>query len=668
MSTKTNHEKLADLWANREERSRISSYGPEFVPWGGWSDDGLKKLYLSSLAVDPSHDDSWDEMKCWRLSLHAPSEDDVLVRSVESESPKAEPASRTAVDRYDDSGLGDAFVAAHPELIWNMTKNRWLRYDATKGIWRYFDEQEANAEIDRFLKRLQAEGEAALGKDKFSAGKLLGSQRTQEAVSKKIKTKHHIKQEQLDADPYLQVFANGVFDPRKPEAGMGPFDPKLYATRAVPLDYDPSAKHDRLADVLAALPDDAHEWYQLMAGQSMLGFQPAAEFAIFMYGPTASNGKSLHFNLMESTAGAYDDGSDKKTGYFGRPDQATLLSGENYDLVSFQGLRQAGIEELPDKQLQSSPFKRLIGTESFKGRQIYAAHETVSNRATIWITCNIFPTIDAQDAGVVRRIKVLPFDKKYVNTEVELATFPAGKAYLKDPSLKEAVEHDRGLKEAFLAFRMEGAIRWCATPADKRAQLEGNTPESVNRATLARVGQQDTLQTWIDDCIIFDATEDAQGNRLPAQNFCLTTDLFSSYTAHLKANGHAYGVKITTFQDRFELNGQVQARHLHKVRGRTSGLKQSLWENADGVSVRAGVTPAHVRGLRFRTELDDHEISAGLTADEVKRMKIVDILQQMQSAGITLEDLTADQSRPEVSHAAVEADDFDDEELAEFFS
>lgn len=626
MSSKTDiASQLAQLRA--EDGARMEIYHDLYRPYGGWDSDALKAAYLASLAGE---------------------EIDQIAASVSSKKPERG-ADRAKIDgdglipeRYDESGLGDAFVEAHPELIWNMTKRQWMRYDSDRGIWRFYDEQETNSIIDRFLQKVQKDGEEAFGKDDFAAGKRLGDQRTQDAVAKKIKAKHHIKQHQLDADPYRRVFANGVFDPRFPEKGMVPFDPALYSTRRVPLDYDPEATHDRLKDLLHPLPEDARDWFQLMAGQSMIGLQPAGEFAIFMYGPTAGNGKSVLFDIMEASLGKYVEDHEVHTGYFGRPDQSTLLAGDNYDLVGYQGLSQAGLEEMADKHIHASPFKRLVGTDSFKGRQIYGRPETVSNNSTIWITLNGLPSFDSSDQGVVRRIAVLPFEKKYVATERELADYPAGTAFPMDASLKTMAKSDKALHEAFLAYRMKGAIRWCATPDVDKARLERTFPASVQRATDRWIKREDTITGWIEDSIIFDPLKDKDGELLPPQHYCLTTDLFDSYSAWMKANGHSFGVKLSTFLDRFGQNRLVQLRSLESVRGRVGKLKRTPFDMADGSHKPAGTTPNHVKGIRFRTALEAHDIApvdSNLTADEAKKLALLDLLKQAEQMGISATDL-----------------------------
>jgi len=627
MSKKDLAAQLAKLRA--EEGDRMEIFHDLYKPFGGWDSDALKDAYLASLsgeeideAAAPTDTTGADRMK-------APVK-------------KAADGDGLIPERYDESGLGDAFVIAHPDLVWNITKRQWMRYDNKVGIWRFFDEQETNSIIDRFLKKVQRDGEEAFGKDDFAAGKRLGDQRTQEAVAKKIKAKRHIKQHQLDADPYRRVFANGVFDPRHPEKGMAPFDPELYSTRSVPLDYDPKATHPRLKDLLHPLPDDAHEWFQLMAGQSMIGLQPAGEFAVFMFGPTAGNGKSLLFDIMETSIGKYVDGHELHTGYFGRPDQATLLAGDNYDLVGYQGLSQAGLEEMADKHIHASPFKRLVGTDSFKGRQIYGRPETISNTSTIWITLNGLPSFDSSDQGVVRRIAVLPFEKKYVATERELALYPAGTAFPMDASLKTMAKTDRALQQAFLAYRMEGAIRWCATPDEDRARLERTFPPSVERATDKWIKREDTIAGWIEDSIIFDPTQDDDGARVPPTHYCLTTDLFDSYSAWMKANGHAFGVKLSTFLDRFGQNRLVQRHSLESMRGRVGKLTRSAFEMADGTQKPAGATPNHVKGLRFRTVLEAHDIArvdSNLTADEAKKFAVLDLLKLAEQMGVSAADL-----------------------------
>jgi phage/plasmid-associated DNA primase len=613
---------------DKNEKFRMEVYGRSYEPLAGWDSPEQHAEYLRRLDGDVE-----------------PEPQGAVEAATPTRSSAAEPASTGSsktLARYDDSALGDAFVAAHPELIWNASKKTWMRYDGTRGIWAIFDDEEAGKILDRFLKRLQIEGEASTDKNVQLGAKRCGDQRTQDAVTKKIKLKHHIQQSELDQDPWRRVFANGVFDPRQPGV-IAPFDPELYSTRCSPVDYDPTATHPRLMEALAPLPADALDWFQLMAGQSILGFQPAAEFIILMYGPRASNGKSTIFDLMEKTLGEYEDGHPTKTGYFGRPAEETLLSGESYDLIAYEGLSQAGIEEIPAKRLESSPLKRLVGTAGFKGRQIYEKTRMVHNRATIWITCNTLPSFDSSDEGVKRRLKVLPFDKKYVNTAAELAQYAEGMAYLKDPSIKGMATSDPALLRAFLAWRMEGAIRWCATPESKRAELEATLPESVKSATDRHQNREDTVQAWLDDCIVFEPMESEAGMPLNPTSFVLWSDLFLSYTAHLKANGHAYGVKLNTFQERFDLNRQVQKHGVEKIKGRVGTLTHSVYRNADGEYEKATATPRHVRGIRFRTAMDDQDIPAApdTSDDDKRRMALLDLIKQAERLGFSASELAA---------------------------
>lgn len=611
------------------------------VDFDAMSEDEMQEWMWSDEETNP--DDDWDakfqaEQRRTR-TLAAEEQEQEQEQPARAKSKKTTPVDGV-LDSYDDSSIADAFVAKHPELIWNSTRLEWMLYDATRGIWAVCSSNRADKQIDSFLANLKKAAEADGTESIVKAARRCGFQATQEAVAKKIKTKRHIEQHQLDADPYCRVFANGVFDPRDPDAGMAPFDPELYSTRCVPLSYRPDAAHSRMRDLLLPLPEDAHEWFQLMAGQSMVGFQPAAEFAIFMYGPGAGNGKSVLFDMLEASIGKYEDGSPVHSGYAGRPSQETLLAGENYDLVSYEGLSQAGIEELPDKMIHSSPFKRLIGTQSFKGRQIREKHRMVANRSTMWITCNILPAFDSSDQGVIRRIKVLPFDKKFVNTTAELALYPEGVAFLKDPSLAEMAKNDRALQEAFLAWRMQGAIRWCATPTGHRAALEGSVPPSVQRATDRWLNREDTVQSWIEECLIFDESETELGAPVRPIHFVLVTDLFKSYTAHMRASGHAFAVKLSTFLERFDQNRQVQAHRLQRERGRVAAYSFSAFVDPNGDTSEAGKTPNHIKGIRFRNEMDEFSEPA-VSAEDRRRLGLLDLAKQLQAGGFSLDELAA---------------------------
>lgn len=614
-------------WLYETDSERIKLLGSAYEPLEGWVDQKVARAYRADRlnkakqrSVQPSEDEArLEEMEVAQDAKIAKleAEGKTLVGTEhENQRQRKRRATRLAADtvtpsdevskaftdgspilltRYDDNAIAEAFIAAHPRLVWNSTRQVWMSYNGSIGIWEELANEAAYKRIDGFLQRLQTDADTDEDAEKLAAR--CGFQATQGAVASKIATKNHVVQEQFDADPYRRVFGNGVFDPREPEQGVLPFDPDLYATLRVPVNYNPRAAHPRFADILMPLPDDSHEWMQLMAGQSLLGFQPAGEFAIFLHGMTASNGKSLWVDAMEATAG----------GYSGRPSESTVLAGESYDMVSFEGLTQAIIEELPERMLPSAPLKRLIGTDSFKGRQIREKHRIIKNRATLWITQNVPSTFDTTDSGIKRRLRSVPFTKKFVDTEHELADWPVGTAFLKKADLKGLVKHDSALQEAILAWRVEGAIRWCATPPAQRAELEASSPESVNRSTDRWLKKEDTIHGWIMDRIVFDPQRDEEGTRIKPENFCLSTDLYQSYSAWMKANGHTFTVKNSTFLDRLALNAEIRERGLEVTRGRVGKLMHSPFEAADGSRQRAGTTPVHMKGLRFRTELDDYD-------------------------------------------------------------
>jgi len=164
----------------------------------------------------------------------------------------------------------------------------------------------------------------------------------------------------------------------------------------------------------------------------------------------------------------------------------------------------------------------------------------------------------------------------------------------------------------------------------------------VERATDKWIKREDTIAGWIEDSIIFDPTQDDDGARVPPTHYCLTTDLFDSYSAWMKANGHAFGVKLSTFLDRFGQNRLVQRHSLESMRGRVGKLTRSAFEMADGTQKPAGATPNHVKGLRFRTVLEAHDIArvdSNLTADEAKKFAVLDLLKLAEQMGVSAADL-----------------------------
>lgn len=254
------------------------------------------------------------------------------------------------------------------------------------------------------------------------------------------------KAELFDADKDIVVTLNGVLDLEKGE--LLPHSPKFLVTKVAGAKYMPKMTHPDIDMMLSALETNEVKWLQGLFGQGLSGRTTPDDKLVLFYGG-GSNGKSVLVNSVIKAAGDYAVFLPEKTLMANKSDHST-------EKMPLRGARLAFIEELPEGGiLPVKRLKDLVGTPQMTARSIGADNVTWDASHTLFISTNYLPVVIETDTGTWRRLRVLPFKKRFVS--MGMVRQPSD--VIGDPTIKTRIpENETGQLDALLSWILEGAL------------------------------------------------------------------------------------------------------------------------------------------------------------------------------------------------------------------
>lgn len=213
----------------------------------------------------------------------------------------------------------------------------------------------------------------------------------------------------LDLDPKNITFRNG-----KPEDMMMRSTDVSFITMDDILN-NPDYQDDEceLQEFLDKIfPDPELQEYFLNIIAETLDGDPKRQ-ELYVATGSGSNGKSIIFGFLQKVFGAYA-GKTQPTILTRKRNESSSANPEVYDL---RGKRLVYCEE-PDENesFKTGILKELTGGDYITARTLYKENITFKPQFKLFISCNDKPEIPATDDGTWRRIKVLPFMSKFVES------------------------------------------------------------------------------------------------------------------------------------------------------------------------------------------------------------------------------------------------------------
>jgi len=222
---------------------------------------------------------------------------------------------------------------------------------------------------------------------------------------------------------------------------------------------------------------DLVTYFQRAVGYSLLGGN--SEQVLFICHGAGANGKSLLLEAIKDVLGSYAQSLPISTLMRAKIN----ASGASPEIARLRGIRFALASETEKGQRWSAnKIKTLTGSDTVATRALYQDMIEFRNKATIWVACNHKPEVDAADAAMWRRIRLIPFNRVFQPSE-------------QDPELAAKLLSE---SDGILTWIMQGLAMY-------RAQGLAE-PDSVVKATTHYRNEMDSVLRFIEENAKLDPT------------------------------------------------------------------------------------------------------------------------------------------------------------------
>jgi P4 family phage/plasmid primase-like protien len=242
-------------------------------------------------------------------------------------------------------------------------------------------------------------------------------------------------QAKLDINPYLIACKNGVLDLRnevkdsvtgktKIQVVFRPGKPDDYISKVAgrdepvseAIDYQPYNPNDpKLKELMSFLskifPDtDLRNYFIRLMSSCLEGMN--REQCYYTWIGCGGNGKSKITELMKMTLGEYCGSLQSTALTRKRPESGAA----NPDIVAIKNKRFIFLQEPDDREpLNTSRMKQFSGEDVVEARGLFEDQQKFRISGKLFMMCNKLPPVNSMDRGTWRRIRVIPFNSKFVD-------------------------------------------------------------------------------------------------------------------------------------------------------------------------------------------------------------------------------------------------------------
>ena len=464
-------------------------------------------------------------------------------------------------DPYAMTDLGNAerLVALHgDEFLWDVPRKMWRIWDGSR--WALDSALRANALAAETARNIRQEAAAApsghgnghdTGQDLFKHAVKSESRNRLAAMLEVAKSQPGVAvaAAAFDADPWLLNMLNGTLDLR---AGrLRPHDRADLLTKITPVEYHPESRCKRLEGFFQDVTHgdkDLLAFLQVVAGYTLTG-DTSEEKIFLIHGPEAS-GKTTFLEMLRTCLGEY--AVTIQAEILAKRRNGNGASAPTPELARLAGVRlAAGSEMEQGRDMAEALTKNLSGGEVITARHLNSEFFDFLPQFKLWLSLNHCPKVSADDGAIWRRILRIGFEHSVPHARLDRTLKP----YLRDPE---------GGAPAFLAWAVEGCLRW---------QREGlKIPAAVVRSTNAYREESDPLAAFIKDCVRF-----SDGKAWESWG-----DLWQTYNEHAEQSGTPERLRATQrqLQDRLKARGCSRKRR-HEGHGWCGIVLLDEWTTAE---------------------------------------------------------------------------------------
>lgn len=381
--------------------------------------------------------------------------------------------------RATDVGNADRLVAAADGLIRHVHRwGKWIVYDDGRWVIDYGNALMAQRarDVARNIFRVGVELDDKIRDRHYQWAK--ASERAS-AIANMIHLARGtpgvlIDHHQLDTRPWLLNVVNGTLDLRT--GVLHPHDPDDLLTVQAPVVYDPDATAPLWEHCLQRWQPghDARRYLQRAVGTGLAG-HPLEN--LFVNVGVGSNGKTKFFEAVMHVLGGYAVTPAK--GVF----VLTRHEDHKTELASLFGARMIVLPETEQHdRLNEAQVKNLTGGDTITCRRMREDEWTFAPTHTAFMHTNYRPRITGADAGIWRRVRLIPWGTTISGDEI-------------DEGLGAKLQAEGS---GILNWLLAGCLHW------QRVGLA--EPDGITSATDGYRSEQDHVGRFIDDQLVVDPT------------------------------------------------------------------------------------------------------------------------------------------------------------------
>ena len=378
-----------------------------------------------------------------------------------------EKVKKGTIDQFIEETIFEAGEWDYAMVLYHLFKDKYVCSSITHKIWYVFNNhrwekdegQRLRMAISKDLFELYSEKQSQYLSSQQNFG---GGEEDNEKYQRKIKKiaeiciklkktndKNNIMREameiffdkefskNMDSNPYLLCFTNGVFDFKTKEFRHG--YPQDYITKTTGIPYIPFNPETNLKtaneimtfmEQLFPLPDLCRYMWDHLSSV-LIGEKKEHVFNI--YRGSGSNGKSILTDLMSQCLGDYK-GIVPITLV---TDKRSTIGAPTPELMELKGVRYAVMQEpSKDSAINEGVMKELTGGDPLIGRHLFSPSERFIPQFSLVVCTNSLFEMKSNDDGTWRRMKLVDFLAKFIS-EGEIHTDDTPYVFLKNKSLKE---------------------------------------------------------------------------------------------------------------------------------------------------------------------------------------------------------------------------------------
>jgi P4 family phage/plasmid primase-like protien len=291
----------------------------------------------------------------------------------------------------------------------------------------------------------------------------------------------------LDSDCVLLGFENGVYDLERHEFREGrPDDHVSFTTGINYVNYVEDHPMVKAVQLFwsQVLPDrDVREYVLKTLASCLSGHTAQERFNIWT--GSGCNGKSISVDLFERAMGDYCCKfpvtllTQKRAASNAATSEIARAKGKRFSVLQ---------EPCEDEKLNIGLMKELTGGDKIMARQLYREPIEFKPQFKLFLLCNHLPNVPSDDGGTWRRIRVVEFTSKFVES-------PSPERPNEFPIDVDLTQKLDQWKEHFMAMLIEYHKRSAA------AGHKIDEPEAVMRCTRDYQRNNDHMADFTDTCI-----------------------------------------------------------------------------------------------------------------------------------------------------------------------